>query len=147
MSQKTIQTYETVWKRRILPPTGTFTGHRAPNRLDCPTGCAAVDFMLMGELPLEYPRNTFDDISRAFDYKATEALYITIPDISESGLLYTSVMVTVKMFVMTVLYGSLIKLLILIGYQLLTYTLCKTAMSAWNHLMESFTKETLLLMI
>ena len=65
MSQKTIQTYETVWKRRILPPTGTFTGHRAPNRLDCPTGCAAVDFMLMGELPLEYPRNTFDYISRA----------------------------------------------------------------------------------
>lgn len=68
MGQKTIQTYETAWNKRIPPVAGIYTGERAPNQSDCPTGCSAVDFMLSGELPLTIPTEC-PEISKEYDEK------------------------------------------------------------------------------
>ena len=48
--------YETPWKAREIPVPGVFAGSRPPRAEDCPTGCAAVDLiMLRSGLPLRKP--------------------------------------------------------------------------------------------
>jgi len=47
--------YESAWIARKTPVPGVWFGSRPPRVEDCPTGCAAVDFMLQSCLPLKQP--------------------------------------------------------------------------------------------